>query len=93
MGCGCKSAPKCCPIPQWLLSPRQAYAVIASDTQELQYPTVALFVGVGGTLKVTLADGDVLTTTVESGTTFRFSVKQVWSTGTSATSILGIPDH
>jgi hypothetical protein len=78
----------------------RAAAVTPSDT--LDIPSVAtqnglgnngcvLYVGTGGTLKVTTVGGDEVTFTgIVSGTFVPVQVLKVWATGTSASNILAL---
>jgi hypothetical protein len=51
----------------------------------------ALYVGTGGNLKVTMANGSVVTfSTVLSGSWCPIGVRIVWSTGTSASDIVAL---
>lgn len=68
-----------------------AVAVTPHDTNELTYVTRAVYVGGGGNLKVTMADsGTVTFTAVPTGTTLNIRCKVVFSTGTTATSIVAL---
>jgi len=74
-------------FPQY---PAGAFAITTSDTANLQNVAI-VFVGVGGTIKVTTANGDVVTFTgVAAGTVLPVQVLRVWSTGTTATTMIGI---
>lgn len=56
-------------------------------------PTRGLIVGGAGTLKVTMADGSVVTITVPAaviGFAQNFAVVRVWATGTTATLITAL---
>lgn len=50
----------------------------------------SLYVGVAGDVKVTMANGDTLTLTNVAVGVVPVSVKQVWSTGTTATGIVAL---
>lgn len=53
-------------------------------------PTRGLYVGVSGDMKLTFADGSVVTRkAVSAGVTHPWSVIKVWATGTTATNIQG----
>ena len=61
-------------------------AVTTSDTVDLPKIPRALWVDVGGNIKVTLLDGTTDTFTVLAGL-LPFCVRRVWATGTTATGI------
>lgn len=51
----------------------------------------SLYIGSGGNLKVTTVNGHAVTfANVAAGTIIPVSVKRVWSTGTTASSIIGL---
>ena len=50
----------------------------------------SLYVGVTGDIKVTMANGDVVTFTNVAVGVLPVSVKQVWSTGTTATGLVAL---
>lgn len=50
----------------------------------------ALYIGGAGDVKVTMANGDIVTLVGVAAGVQPFSVKQVWSTGTTATDILAL---
>lgn len=66
-----------------------AFAITPSDSTDLAEITVNLYVGVAGTLKVTMFDGSVVTYGAIAAGRHPLRVKRVWSTGTSATDIVG----
>ena len=47
----------------------------------------SLYITTGGTIKITMLDGSVLTLTVDDFTWLPLEVVKVWSTGTDATGI------
>lgn len=66
-------------------------AVVTSDTVDLAVPSRGLYVGGAGTVKVTMADGSVLTFSgVAAGTILPFIVTRVWAIGTTATLIISL---
>ena len=68
-----------------------ANAITPSDTLDVTYATRALYIGVGGNVKVTMISGDVVTLTgVVAGTMLPIRVTRVWATGTSASSMTGL---
>ena len=74
-------------FPQY---PAGAFTVTVSDTLNLPFVAV-VYVGVSGTVKVTTANGDVVTFTgALAGTILPVQVLRVWSTGTTATTMVGI---
>lgn len=76
--------------PTFPMYPGGAVAVSKSDTVKLAYPSV-VWVGGAGNVKVTTAQGDVVTFTgVLAGTVIPVQVIQVWSTGTTATSMVAV---
>jgi hypothetical protein len=71
-------------------SARRAAAVTLSDTAVIEN-TRALFVGAAGSVKVSMVEGgDVTFVGVSAGTVLPIQVVKVWSTGTSAASILAL---
>lgn len=72
------------------VSAYDAAAVTPSDSVDIR-PTRALFVGVAGNIKVDMALGTTLTfTDVQAGSILPVQVKRVYSTGTTATSIVAL---
>ena len=68
-----------------------ALAVTPHDTNDLVYVTRGVYVGGAGTLKVNMQDqGTVTFTGVPVGTLLPIRATRVYSTGTSATSILAL---
>lgn len=66
------------------VSAHGAAAVTKSDTAEMPICR-SLWIGVGGTIKVTMADGqDVSFVGVPSGSVLPVQVVRVWDTGTDA---------
>jgi hypothetical protein len=72
-------------------NPTSAKAITPSDSVDLTDPSI-LYIGSGGTLKVTSADnsGTVTFINVVSGTTIPLVVKRVWSGTTTCTNIIGL---
>lgn len=71
-------------------APRAA-AITPSDTDNLAQYARALYVGVGGDVKVTTLGGDTVTfTAVSGGGVLPICVRKVFSTGTTATNILAL---
>jgi hypothetical protein len=68
-----------------------AFAVTPHDTNELTNQTRGIYVGVSGDVKVTTIDGDAVTFVgLASGVIHPIMAKIIWSTGTTATSIVGV---
>lgn len=65
-------------------------AVTPHDTNELTYITRGILVAVAGTVKITSVAGDEVTVTLAAGIIHPIRAKIIWSTGTSATGIVGI---
>jgi hypothetical protein len=65
--------------------------IIPNDGADLvSGATKGLYVGVSGNIKMTMADGSVVTRkNVTAGMTHSWSIKRVWATGTTATDIVG----
>lgn len=76
--------------PTFPMFPGGAKAVTPDDNTNLTYPSV-IYVGGTGNVKVTTAQGDAVTFSgVPAGFVIPVQVIRVWSTGTSATSMLAI---
>ena len=76
-------------FPQY---PAGAFSITPSDTVNLQNVAV-VFIGGAGNIKVTTANGDVVTFTgVVAGSVLPVQVLRVWSagSGTTATNLVGI---
>lgn len=68
-----------------------AFAVTPNDSADLAYVTRGVYVGGTGTLKVTMLGGeDVTFTGLAAGVIHPIRAKRIWSTGTSATGVIGI---
>jgi hypothetical protein len=68
-----------------------AVAITPNDSTDLATTAQAIYVGGAGALKVITAGGDTVTfAAVPAGTTLRLRVTRVFSTGTAATSIVGL---
>ena len=70
----------------------QAETAVLSDVTPLPVPYRALFIGTTGHVKVTMRDGGGVVTlrNIPSGTLLPVWVSMVWSTGTTATDIVGL---
>jgi len=67
-----------------------AFSVTPADS-DMGTPARALYVGVGGDVRVTTTGGnDVTFTAVPGGSLLPVSVKRVWATGTTATNVIGV---
>jgi hypothetical protein len=69
-----------------------AFAITKSDTALLPGATTGgIHVGIGGTVTVTMASGgNPVEFTAATGTVLPISAIQVWSTGTSASDLVGL---
>lgn len=77
------------PSPTFPMFPGDAAAVTLSDSTV--FPPSVLYIGVGGSLKVTTAQGtDVTFSGLNAGTTLPVQVIRAWSTGATASSIVRI---
>ena len=65
-------------------------AVIPDDATDLAFASRALNVGASGYVRVTTTDGDIATVFVSAGAAFPVRARRVWSTGTTATSIVAM---
>ena len=78
---------------QSLTSDPASNAVLVSpnDSTDLTYVTRAVYVGTTGNMKVTMQDsGTVLFTGIAAGTTLPIRVTRIWSTTTTASTILAL---
>jgi len=65
--------------------------VTPNDSTDLTYVSRAVYVGTGGNMKVTMQDsGTVLFTGVPTGTTLPIRVSRIWSTSTTASTIINL---
>lgn len=70
---------------------RFAVAVTPNDGADLATVTRGLYVGVAGNVKVDMADGDTVTfVALAAGVIHALRVARVYSTGTTATNIVGV---
>ena len=68
-----------------------AFAITPADTTDLEEETRGLYVAVAGAVKVEMANGSVVTfTNLVAGVVHPLRVAIVWSTGTTATGIVGL---
>lgn len=76
--------------PTFPMYPGDAQAITPSDTVNLSTAMV-IWVGGAGNIKVTTAQGTAITFTgVLAGSILPVQVLRVWSTGTTATNMVGI---
>lgn len=76
--------------PTFPMYPGDADAVTPSDSVNFSTPSV-VWVGVTGNVKITTAQGtDVVFTAVPAGSVLPVQALRVWSTGTTATSLVRI---
>lgn len=70
----------------------QGYAIYAMSPQtSLGNQGCVLYVGTGGNVRVTTSGNDILTfINVQDGTFFPINVIKLWSSGTTATNIIGL---
>ncbi len=75
-----------------LASPMEnGFSITPHDTTDLTYVTRGLYVGGSGHVKVDLAGGDTVTlNSMAAGVVHLLRVTRVYSTGTAATSIVGL---
>lgn len=67
------------------------FSITPHDTNDLDYTTRGLYVGVSGHVKVDLAGGDTVTlNSMAAGVVHLLRVTRVYSTGTAATGIVGL---
>lgn len=72
-------------------SANSASSITPNDSNDLARATKGLYVGVTGDVKVDMADvGTVTLTGLAAGIVHPLSVKRIYATGTTATSILGV---
>jgi len=68
-----------------------AVVVSPSDSADLGYVTRGVYVGTTGNMKVTMQDsGTVLFTGIPAGTTLPIRVTRIWSTTTTASTIIAL---
>ena len=68
-----------------------AFAITPNDSTALTIATRAIYVGGNGNLKVTTVGGETITFTgVVAGMIYPLRVALVWSTGTTATNLIGV---
>lgn len=76
--------------PTFPMYPAGAAAITPSDSADLSQVSV-VFVGGAGAVKVTTANGDVVTFSgAVAGMTLPVQVRRVWATGTTATLLLAV---
>jgi len=67
---------------------RQGFEVTPHDSNELAHYSRAIFVGVGGVIKVTTSGGDTISLIAPAGAILPIVAKLIHSTGTTATGIV-----
>jgi hypothetical protein len=67
----------------------RAEAVTPDDANDLTHLTRAIYLGTGGTVKLSLEDGTAVTFTDMAAGWHPLRVARVWDTGTSAADIVG----
>lgn len=75
-----------------LVTPAQnAFSVAPNDSADLSAITRGVYVGVEGDVKLTTEEGDTVTFVgLAGGIIHPIRAKRIWSTGTTATSIVGV---
>ena len=67
-----------------------AFDITPADS-DLTQPARCVYIGTGGSVKVTTTQGNVVTfTNVQDGSVLPVSVSRVWATDTTATSVIGM---
>lgn len=79
------------PSPTREINPAdKAFNITADDITNFP-PTRALYVGGGGTVRVTMKNGAVINFVgMTAGTIYPISVIRVWAIGTTATNLVGL---
>lgn len=68
-----------------------AFSVTPSDSADLDSVTRGIYVGATGDLKVTMMGGGVVTfVSLVAGVIHPIMAQRIWSTGTTATDIVGV---
>lgn len=67
---------------------KSAAAVTPSDSADLAEPSMSLYIGGAGALKVTLISGDTVTYAAIAAGRHPLRATRVWATGTTATGIV-----
>lgn len=67
-----------------------AFAITPNDGVDLATVTRGIYIGVAGSVKVTMADGTVVTFSNVPTGIFPIGAARVWATGTTATSLIGV---
>lgn len=68
----------------------RAFEIAPSDNDDLLHPTIAIYVGVTGDIKIKLISGDIVTlTNLAAGAWHPISAIQVFQTGTTCDGIVG----
>lgn len=68
-----------------------AFSITPADGSDVTWITRGLYVGASGDVKVDMEDGTTVTfTSLSAGVIHPIRAKRVYSTGTTATSILGV---
>jgi len=68
-----------------------AFSITPADDSDLSHVTRGLYVGTSGDVKVDMANGDTVTfNSMSAGVVHWLRVKRVYSTGTTASDIVGV---
>lgn len=71
--------------------PRHHFDVTPNDGTDLATVTRGIYVGVSGNVKITNVSGDTVTyTNLAAGVHHPMCAARIWSTGTTATGIIGV---
>lgn len=70
--------------------PAHLMSVTPDDGQDLPHVSRGLNVLVGGTVRVTSAQGETETLMIAAGIVFPVRVRRIWATGTTATGIVAM---
>lgn len=63
---------------------------VKSDVADLPFVPKGIVCSVAGTVKMTGANGTAVTVTLLANVVYPYAPQQVWSTGTTATGIIGL---
>ena len=70
--------------------PENVASVTPNDSTDISYDA-CLYIGTGGDVKLTAADGTTVTfSNVPSGTFMPVAARRIWSTGTTASDIVAL---
>ncbi len=82
------------PVPssaEYIIPGRRAFHVTPSDTNLCMHETRGIYVGVSGSVKCDMADGDTVTfANLAAGLIHPICATRIYQNGTSATGIIGV---